>query len=188
MGEARWRIRAAFVALPLLVLLQHVVTESAEEPYPAVQLPAFGGSVPDADGKAQLTLPHLTVAFRDGGTASLAQDVLLADVRTLRLAVMKRLFYQGRDATGHVTSAPLSGEWQRILRGAPAGRTYDGASRPVTDDPGFRSWLRSRLLQLYPGRVPTSLTVRWVRTTYSLPDGVRVEQQPPVVVVEVPLG
>src|SRR3954467_15213756 len=98
MGEPRGRIRAAFVALPLVVLLQHVVTEKAEEPYPAVQLPAFGGSVPDVDGRAQLPYPHLTVAFRDGGTAELTHDELLADVRTLRLAVMKRLFYQGRDA------------------------------------------------------------------------------------------
>lgn len=185
---SRTRIRVAFLALPLVAVLQLVATSLLEEPYPALSLPAFGGGVPDERGQARVVAPHTTVTFADGSTAQVDHQVLLADVHTLRIIDMKRLFLLGRDADGEVVSRPRTSWVKLLVRGAPGGREYDPSSRVVTDDPELRTWLRSRLGQLFPGRVAVSLTVRWTYDTYLLPSGTRTNDPTPFRVVTVRLA
>ena len=186
-GRGKAWVRGVFVIAPLYVLLQHVVTDHIGEPYPAIAMPAFGGRVLDSGGEQRVLAPRMTVTFTDGTRATLDHNVLFAPVRTLRLTFAQRVFLDGRDADGVVRREERSGLVDLLLHGAAPGMTYAVHGRPVTQDPGFLSWLRSRLATLYPGRAATQLRVRWVIARYELPRGYRGDEPTPVSQVTVRL-
>jgi hypothetical protein len=186
-GRGKALVRAAFIVAPLYVLGQHVLTNHIGEPYPAIALPAFGGKVLDSGGEQRVIAPRMTVTFTDGTRSSLDHNVLFADVRTLRLTLTKRLFLDGRNADGVVQPQERSGLVDLLVSGAPPGMTYAVHGRPVTRDPGFLSWLRGRLAQIYPGKTATELDVRWVIARYGLPGGYRGDEPTPVSQVRVRL-
>jgi hypothetical protein len=157
------------------------------EPYPAIGLPAFGGTVLDHNGEQHVLAPRMTVAFADGTQAPLSHDTLFADVRTLHLTIARRVFLEGRTADGAVRRQQRSGLVDLLVHGAPPGRTYAVRGRPVTQDPGFLSWLRGRLAAIYPGETAVALQVRWVIARYDLPGGYRGDEPTPVSVVTVRL-
>ena len=180
-------IRALFVAAPLYVLVQHIVTARIGEPYPAIALPAFGGHILDSHGEQRVLTPRITVAFADGTRAPLEQEVLFGQAHTLPLTITKWVFLLGRAPDGTLAPARRGGVVDLLVHGAAEGSTYDVHGVPVTSDPDFRDWLRSRLATLFPGRVATQLTVRWVTAHYALPGGFRGDDPTPLVTVTVPV-
>ena len=179
-GRGKALVRAVFIAAPLYVLAQHVVTNHIGEPYPAIALPAFGGQVLDSGGEQRVIAPRMTVTFTDGTRAPLDHNVLFADVGSLRLTLAKRVFLDGRSVDGVVQPQERSGLVDLFVHGARPGMTYAVHGRPITQNPGFLSWLRDRLAQIYPGRTATELHVRWVIARYGLPGGYRGDEPAPV--------
>jgi hypothetical protein len=170
-----------FLAVIGAAALQEVFILQFGEPYPALRMPSFRGTLGAGD-KVVLRDVEVVIGFADGGTEQLSPHQLLAEAPDpLRMLMMSANFRPGAERPSHSPQPPPAGGVKRfVLRLVPgytlANRRWQEKEAP----PPTRRWLRRRLAALHPGRTPVAVDFRWYDDTYSLADGsfIRTTRQP----------
>jgi hypothetical protein len=99
-------VRTVFVLLPLAFALQLGVVHVAEEPYPGLFQPSFGGKV--VGGRTASTAePLVTATYEDGSTATFSHRQVMAQSRSLPSIVFASAF----DPRSPRHSAPATVAW-----------------------------------------------------------------------------
>jgi hypothetical protein len=111
------------VAVLVVFAVQLAATKIWAEPYPGLFQPSFGGAVPPA-GTAVVEEPTVTVDYTDGTSATFSHLQVMAQSKSLPLAVFKSAF--GPDSPRR--SAPDTISWlERRLSDLGGGRQPERA-------------------------------------------------------------
>lgn len=162
----RAAIKWLFAAVLLYMPLQYVIVAEFGEPYPALTMPPFSGTVTDANGVMRAPTVEVRVLCDDDSTVWISKDSLLADAPgSHRDAITYSMFSPVRPAKAAVV--PGNGLKQRIKKAVLPGLVWRyekvASSNP---DPRTIEWLKRRLRELVPGRVPKSATFVWYSESY----------------------
>ncbi|HKQ60101.1 MAG TPA: hypothetical protein VJS92_02375 [Candidatus Polarisedimenticolaceae bacterium] len=152
-------MRALFALVVALQPVQYLFIAQFGEPYPALTMPRFAGTLTDERGDIRARNVIAEVRFDDGGTAELSYDRLLAEAPVSHRDRIMEFVFAPRGAP----SASVSAWKRRFLPGLAA--RYEGPTRP-TPDPRTVAWLGERLGALFPGRRARGVTFRWFFEIY----------------------
>jgi hypothetical protein len=162
-GTRRRLVRSVFLAVIALLVAQAVYSYAVQEPYPSFVFPSFSGA-PDHQGPVRLLRPRFVVHFTGSDQAvEVRYQRLLEPAPGVVADAIAYTVFAPPPAENRPRSTPgqfrLFLEQPTFTRGT---RTLSATLR----NPGTRSWLRTRLAQLYPGRTPRSLEISWDEHRY----------------------
>ena len=167
----RVKIRILFLSILLIFPLQLLFIYQFGEPYPALMMPAFGGSGgAEADGSFSATHNTIVIHFTDGQTEQTTRRTLLEETPGSHHAtIMRNMFrpheerqappddlWGSSEAEQFVKTHVIPGYVLRQQRGA-----FELEAHADT-----KQWLYQRVRELYPGRTPSS--VEFIRHTDTL--------------------
>jgi hypothetical protein len=173
--ESSVRIRALFLALMLWMAIQYLITARYGEPYPALAMPSFAGTLTDRNGNTRIQNVKCKVLFRDGGEAWTSEyDLLSQAPSAYHDAIMRHMF-------GPVPTDPprLPRRLTALLFPGRFLSRYREAQQEL--DSQTRLWLKRRMQALYPSQTVTAVTFVWYADIFNL------QQVQPITVHE-PLG
>lgn len=156
------RIKLLFAVVILWQFLQLGVTRRFGEPYPALTMPSFAGTMVDRDGNIRLTNVKCKVSFKDGRVEWLTAHELLSEAPgSNRMPIM-----------GHMFSRPpaVAEPWPpRTLKGRLfPGRALARARQTQQElDPETKGWLKDRTKAIYPSQEPTVVTFIWYESVFN---------------------
>jgi len=183
MTERLQPYRMLFVAATLVLPLQFaLIYGRIGEPYPALMMPGFNGSLMDANGVISFHTVDVVVDLAGPPkTDNLSLAVLLAPLPAAMVMPTASLAFHSREPLRAIVP-PRSGlkDWLvdtlLPLRQVRFRRAVTG-NAPTAET---IEWLRRRLHYLYPHRMARSIAFRWYRDSYSIRDGhlVRLSHEP----------
>lgn len=105
-----------------------------------------------------------------------AHDEFVGPVPVPPLFIVRHGFSAGLDEEGQLLPAADRHRWSAsgLVRGPPAGRTWEGSSRAA--DPRTVAWLRARSQDVWPDAVVDAVEVVWERRTISLRSGTAIDR------------
>jgi hypothetical protein len=156
----------------LIVLqpLQYLFIARFGEPYPALTMPQFAGTMTDSSGAIRIVTVAGRVSFDDNSTEWISTDTLLSRAPVShRTLMMDFAFGPPRANAASVKSSSgliASLKTSRLLPGLVA--KYKRSDRTQSDppDPRTREWLKLRLHDLYPSRNATAISFIWYQELY----------------------
>src|SRR6185437_6000857 len=159
----RARIKLMFLAVILWMPLQYLVTARYGEPYPALAMPSFAGTLIDRGGNIRIANVGCKVLLRSGAVAwTSAYDLLSEAPSAYHDLIMTHMF-------GPAPTKPpalRAGRFTALLfTGRILGR-YRQAQKKL--DPQTKDWLRSRMEALYPSQRVTEVTFVWYAQIFNL--------------------
>jgi hypothetical protein len=161
-------IRLLFAAVILWQPIQYLIAVRFGEPYPALIMPAFAGTLVDREGNIRFGDVKCKVLLQDGRTTLLsAYDLLSVAPSAHHGAIMAHMFSP---------PAPPIDPWPA---GSLKARLFPGRAlsriRKTQNilDPQTKDWLKHRLETIYPGEEPESITFVWYEDVFN------VKQVPP---------
>jgi len=166
-------VRAPFLLTPLLVVAQLAMIHARYgEPYPAIMMPAFGGTLATPAGNIAIESGAAVVRFTDGSTARATLRALLAEMPVSHHWVVGTTMFRHTPIEAgsvpprsalkgwiieHVT--PIRARWaERRRRGNPV-------------EPETQEWLARRVAAMYPAKAASSVEFEWMRHEYRVVDG-----------------
>ena len=163
----RRAIRLVFWLLLLSQPFQYVFVARFGEPYPALMMPQFVGSMTDVNGEIRSETAESKIAFVDRSTALLSTEELLSNApASHRDTIMQFAF--GLRPTGDSLRDSSSSITARI-KASPLfpglAARYSARTRTQVD-PRTRAWLTKRFRELYPSRTATAVTFVWYQEFY----------------------
>jgi len=162
-ARRRALVRALFLVVVLALVAQALYAYAVEEPYPSFVFPSFSGA-PDDEGAVRVLRPHLLVHFTDPSRViEVPYQQLLSPAPGVAADAIAYTVFAPPVSDTHPGSVP--GQFRLFLEQPSFER---GAWTPSTElrDQRTRAWLRSRLLQLFPGQHVRTLEIRWDRYRY----------------------
>jgi hypothetical protein len=169
----RTEIPLLFVLVLLWMPAQYLISARYGEPYPALVMPGFGGTLAGEDGKIHITNVTCKVLFRDGAAAWVsAYDLLAQAPSAYHNVIMSHMF-------GPAKPRP-SPSWValRLFPGRVLSRLREAQTEP---DPQTKEWLSQRVQALFPSQTPSTVTFVWYVETFD-------PKQVPQVASRQPLG
>lgn len=155
-------VRFTFALVAALFPIQYLIAKRLAEPYPAIMMPGFEGARTDSSGAYVLGKADVVVTFRDGTQDSVSLRTAFAGAPSSQFWTVAEGILRPRLAP----AAPSPGRRRSLARLLPGyqqfkdHRWYWAGIAPETS-----LWLEHRLMELFPGRVPVSATVRWFKET-----------------------
>lgn len=130
-GTTRWSGRAMFAIFVVGFALQLIYTSYAEEPYPAITVPAFAWAGPDRARRTEIVTPEIVLYFADSKIERLTEAELFDGV-----------------PAGHA----------RLIAGNVfSPRPPEPAARRAS----LEEWLERRARAIHPSSAPTKCVVNW---------------------------
>jgi len=176
MLKGKSTIRLLFAAVILWQIPQYIITARFREPYPALSMPDFSGTLADRNGNIRLRNVKCKVLFQGGGLAWVSPHTLLSQAPdSHRALIMTHMFSPPAATPDQVPLRTLKAQlfpgWiLSSIRGQEKGL-----------DPQTKEWLKRRLQVLYPSATPQAITFVWYEDVFN------VSQVPPVA-TQVPIG
>jgi hypothetical protein len=156
------RIKLLFAAVIIWQILQLGVTRRFGEPYPALAMPSFAGTMVDRDGNIRLTNVKCKVSFKDGRVEWLTAHELLSDAPgSNRMPIMGHMFSQPPAVAEPWPPSTLKA---RLLPGRALARARQTQQEL---DPETKGWLKNRTKAIYPLQEPVVVTFIWYESVVS---------------------
>jgi hypothetical protein len=157
------RIKLLFGAVILWQPLQYVVTAKWGEPYPALMMPRFSGTLVDSQGDIRITDVACEIFFRDGQVTWLSAHDLLSQVPSAHQGpIMSHMFSPPPVAADHRSPRDLKA---RLFPGRALSHIR-GTQKDL--DSQTRDWLKRRLRDLYPSQEPKAMTFVWYDDVFNV--------------------
>lgn len=158
-----------FVAAVLAQPVQYVVISRLGEPYPALTMPQFAGTMTDSIGRVTTRAVEAVVAFDDASVETVSMGSLLAQAPVSHRPAIARFVFGVRDTVARTTPPEPTGLKQRLKRALLPGLVakYRLLEQP-TADPRTVQWLGQRLHALYPSKRPIRASFHWYDDAYQL--------------------
>jgi hypothetical protein len=156
-------VKLLFASVVSWQILQSFVTVRFEEPYPALTMPDFKGTMADHDGNIRFSDVKCRVVFRDGDVDwASTHDLLSAAPDSNRSLIMAHMF-----SPPSTTAAPIAvrSPKARWFPGRALSRER-GAQKEL--DSQTKEWLKTRLQELYPLQVPEMATFIWYEEVFNV--------------------
>ena len=177
-------MRLLFLLVIAMLVAQLGYAYLAQEPFPSFVYPSFPGA-PDHAGPVRLLHPSLIVRFTEPDrVVEVSYKKLLSPVPGMVADAIAYTVFAPHPSNAHPRATP--GQFRLFLEQPTFTR---GARTPSAElrDPTTVDWLRNRLAQLYPGRSPRSLEIRWDQHRYIIHDNSIKETVRTVARLRVPL-
>jgi hypothetical protein len=170
------RIKLLFAVVILWQLLQSGITAKFGEPYPALAMPGFAGTMVDRDGNIRFGNVKCKVRFQDGHVGWVtAHDLLSRAPDSNRIPIMAHMFNQPPVTADQWPPHSLKA---RLFPGRALSRVRN-TQREL--DPQTKEWLKRRIQVLYPSQEPEVVTFIWYENVFNV-------NQVPVVTTQEPTG
>jgi hypothetical protein len=173
-------VKVLFGALIIWEILQYAIAAKFGEPYPALIMPGFSGTLVDREGNIRTTNVKCEVRFQDGSRALLSPQVLLAAAPTSnRLPIMAQMF---SEPAGAAEPWPPTTFKARLSRGRTLSRVRHTQKQL---DGQTLQWLKQRFHDIFPARDVVAATFLWYEDVFnvtgaspiaSMPTGLREVQ------------
>ena len=152
----KWLFAAVLAAQPL----QYAIAYRYGEPYPALMMPRFTGTLTDAGGLIRIQNVEAQVEFQDHSVAQVSPaDLVAAAPVSQRDSILYENFGPLPDGAALPRSAGLAGRVKdSLLPGLAIRKAKSGHHIP---DSRTREWLKQRLQAIYRSRVPAKITFVW---------------------------
>ena len=164
----RW-VRLAFLLVLVFQPLQFAFVRFVSEPYPALMMPAFGGTLAGSDGLYHARSVDVAVSFEDGSDAVIPPSRLFDTApRAYMVTFLRSNFRETRHERRDEESALESFVKTRVLP------IYAIRNRQWYDnyvDPATVAWLRGRMAEIFPDRTAVLVRFDWYDDAYVLADG-----------------
>jgi hypothetical protein len=150
------RIKFLFAGLILWLPLQYVIAARFGEPYPALVMPSFPGTMADPSGNIRFGNVRCKIFFRNGDVGWVStRDVLAQAPSSHHGAIMEHMFSPPSGAVGRDSSSGLTA---RLF----PGRALSQIRQKQKElDPQTKEWLKRRIQVLYPSQPFTAVTFVW---------------------------
>jgi hypothetical protein len=169
----RTRIRLLFLAAIVSQPLQYLITAKSGEPYPALMLPGFGGTMADRDGNIRFRNVKCKVLFQDGRVDWISAYTLLSEAPSSHHGVMMAHMFSPPPAKAD--SRPMNTLKARLF----PGRTLSHIRQEQKElDPQTKEWLKRRIQVLYPSQRCEGVTFVWFDDVFN------VKRAPPAITHE----
>ena len=163
MARQKWAIKLVFAAVLLWQIPQYVITAKFGEPYPALSMPSFTGTLTDASGNIRFASVKCEVFFESGRLAWVSPHALLSQVPdSSRYPIMAHMFSPPPAAANQVQTQTLKA---LLFPGRTLSRIR-GQQKEV--DPQTKAWLMRRLQVLYPSEIPKAATFVWYQHVFNV--------------------
>jgi len=160
-----WLFAAAILAQPL----QYVIVSRLGEPYPALTMPQFAGTMTDANGRVRTRTVEAEVTFDDASVEWVSMGSLLAQAPLSHRPAIARFVFGVRDTLASATPPSATNLKQRIKRALFPGLVAKyRLLEQTTADPRTVQWLERRLRTLYPAKRPLNANFHWYDDAYQL--------------------
>lgn len=166
------KVRLLFAALILWQPLQYFVRARYGEPYPALILPSFSGTLQDREGNIRFRDVKCKVFFQDGGVSWLSSYDLLSQAPSSHHGAIMNHMFGPADTEAY---GPRSSLKARLFPGRALSHIRQ-AEKEL--DPQTEEWLKRRLQDLYPSTRVTEVAFVWTDNIF------RVMQTPPMITQE----
>jgi len=161
-------VKLLFAAVILWQPLQYFVTVKFGEPYPALIMPGFAGTLVDAQSNIRFGDVKCKVLLENGQVVWLTAYALLAEAPSAHHgAIMAHMFGP---------PAAIADQWPpRSLKARLfPGRSLSRLRSSQTElDSQTKQWLKRRLETIYPSQKPMAITFIWYEDVFN------VNQAPP---------
>ena len=157
------KVRLLFAAVILWQPLQYFITARYGEPYPALRLPPFSGTMQDQQGNIRFRNVKCKVTFQDGSVGwTSAFDLLAQAPSSHHGAIMNHMFGppEPLDTEAHDSPSSLKA---RLFPGRTLSRLRQGQKEL---DPQTKEWLQHRMQDLYPSKKVTAVAFVWYENTF----------------------
>jgi len=156
-------IRLLFATVILSQLAEYMIRSKYGEPYPALNMPSFAGTLTDLDGNVRFTNVKCKVLFRDGHVAwASVADLMPEAPSPHRDPIVSHMFGLPSPNPQSVVLGTLKA---RVFPGKVAARARD---RQKELDPHTKAWLRQRLQSLYPSEAPVAIAFIWYENVFNV--------------------
>lgn len=165
----RRKVRLIFAIVAGVIALQTLVVYRVSEPYPAIMMPGFGGTLRGGDGSVQVETVEILARFDDLSERPVGLDQLLADApESMRLSIARWMFEPPREIPRPETSPLRNFVKEKIF---PIMSIHNKKYYDKYIDPETVAWASRRLRILRPGSRPRSLRFDWYRDRYRFEGG-----------------
>jgi hypothetical protein len=155
-------------ALPFVTVLLRfaLIGAGAGEPYPAISMPPFRGTVSNAEGIVNVSVVEIDVVFAD---KSVAHPTLAALLAPMPRSIVARAAQNFRATPTHPVPPRVGVKDWLVDRIVPI-RTirYRRAATGNPPQPDTKQWLRETLQRLYLGKPVERIEFHWYRNAYRL--------------------
>jgi hypothetical protein len=156
------RVRLLFAALILWQPFQYFITAKYGEPYPALILPPFSGTMQDQDGNIRFRNVNCKVTFQDGGVGWTSAYALLAQAPSSQHGAIMNHMFGPPDPEAHESGSSLKA---RLFPGRAISHLRQSQKKL---DPQTEEWLQRRMQELYPSRTVTAVAFVWYDDTFRI--------------------
>jgi len=156
------KIKLLFAAVILWQPLQYMIAAKFGEPYPALIMPAFAGTMTDGDGNIRLRNVRCKILFQGDEVAWLPAHELLSPANGHDAAIVSHMFGPSSATANPWPSGSLKA---RLFPGRALSRARS-AQKEL--DPQTKDWLERRLNNLYPSRRPETITFIWYEDVFNV--------------------
>lgn len=163
MPKRKFEIKLLFAVVILWQLLQYGITAKFGEPYPALTMPSFAGTMVDRDGHIRFRNVKCEVHFQDGhvGWVS-AHDLLSRAPSSNRIPIMAHMFSQPPITADQWPPHSLKA---RLFPGRALSRVRN-TQREL--DSQTKEWLKRRIQVLYPTQEFEIVTFIWYENVFNV--------------------
>jgi hypothetical protein len=165
----RTAIKWLFAVVVLSQPLQYLLVSKFGEPYPALMMPQFAGTLTDANGNIRTRTVEARVLFEDNSTESVSINKLLFPAPVSHQdAILEYVFGVPTQSNSRPpSSTSLSQRIKSTLFPGLVVKYAKYARRSQENaDPQTIVWLRKRLQDLYPSRNAKTVIFTWYQDSY----------------------
>jgi hypothetical protein len=173
-------IKSLFLAVILWQLPQIAITARFGEPYPALTMPSFAGTLADQNGNIRLRDVKCQIWFRDGSVRWTSPHGLLSQVPdSTRAPIMAHMF---SPVPAGVEPPPPNTLKARLFPGKALSKLR-GKQKEL--DFETKKWLLERIAVLYPAAKPVAISFVWYDDVFNVNRTAAAPTREPVGIREV---
>jgi len=165
-------IKALFPVLMGLLPLQYYFAKTYAEPYPALLMPAFEGSMADENGTITTHSVDVFIHFDDGTKRRISSGTLLADAPSSHRGAIIKAIFRSHNRTNELPDNIWgSVPWKQLIKRHVIPGYVLRMIRMIylqEAEPQTCTWLRQRIRALYPDRKPVSALFLWYKDSYTV--------------------
>lgn len=160
---SRTHVKLLFAALIFWQILQGAISAKFGEPYPALLMPGFGGTLTDRDGNIRFGNVKCKVVFQDDSAGWVSTSDLLSEVSSAhRSAILKQMFSPPPSAPELWPPHSLKA---RLFPGRALSRVRNAQK---TLDSETKEWLQMRIEALCSSKRPRVVTFIWYEEVFNV--------------------